>query len=466
MKLKVIPSPGYSVQLYPRNAKLQPLLAVTLLISLLISISHIEIRRAAAHSHITFTDATRTTAWGPAVHFIADVGWVSGYSGSDCTNSGVNPPCFLPNNGATRGHVSKMVVNAKLTEGITLQNPPVPTFADVPTSHIFYREIETMYYYGWISGYTNPICSQWGVGSPCFLPSNTTTRGQFSKIIVNAMNPIRARITPPTPTFSDVPYGSTFYTFVETAWSYFIILDRGGGYSNTNPVFRVNESIARGDVAVALFHTTPVELNFGHNSRYAGSNNWDGPNTNCSPTAGGGQATFLPGVELGYSTDYGGYAKFRPMGREVLFDSDADNYHACNTTYKLAIVFHAQDSFGSGTGCQDGTYTDAFSSLPRPTGLQIKNACVQWWGSDYSEARIYTSVPQNLLSNSAQYFGTIDWSPNDWWAVSDGQLNIDNYQLDGGLNALYNDNMQKVCYTKGSASTSRTGVKYGVFPCP
>ena len=409
-------------------------------------------------SHISFTDVARTGGWGPAIHFVADVGWVSGYNTNPPCTTGI--PCFKPTNSATRGQISKMIVNAT---GVALYNPPTPTFTDVPTTHTFYKEIETMNLYGWASGYnTNPPCT---TGFPCFKPEETTTRGQFSKMLVKSMSNVRAWITPPSPTFTDVPTNHTYYTFVETSWAYFLIMDNGSSYGTYT--FRVGDPIVRGDVAMALFHAKSLELNLGHNSRYAGSNNWDGPNTSCSPTAGGGQPTFLSGVEVGHSTNYGRYTSFRPMGREILFDTDAKNYLACNPTYKLAIVYHANDFFGSGTGCQDGSYaSNAYTSLPPPVGLDIKSACVQFWGPDNSEARIYTSSPANLLANSAQYFATIEWAPNDFGAVNDGQINIDNYQLDASRNKLYNDNMQKFCYTKGSASTGQTGNKFGIFPCP
>ena len=52
---------------------------------------------------------------------------------------------------------------------------------------------------------------------PCFLPGNNVTRGQMAKIDANA-----ARLQPtPIPstqqTFTDVPYGSPFWLYVERA---------------------------------------------------------------------------------------------------------------------------------------------------------------------------------------------------------------------------------------------------------
>ena len=72
----------------------------------------------AAHSHITFSDTSKTSGYGPGVYFIADNGWVSGYTDvpgyTPCANAGRSSPCFLPDYGSTRGQVSKMIVNAKV----------------------------------------------------------------------------------------------------------------------------------------------------------------------------------------------------------------------------------------------------------------------------------------------------------------------------------------------------------------
>ncbi|HET8626971.1 MAG TPA: S-layer homology domain-containing protein, partial [Thermomicrobiales bacterium] len=67
---------------------------------------------------------------------------------------------------------------------------------------------------GIVSGYT---CG--GPGEPCpgayFRPNNDVTRGQLSKIVVNTAG--WATINPPVAHFRDVPVGSVFYPFVETA---------------------------------------------------------------------------------------------------------------------------------------------------------------------------------------------------------------------------------------------------------
>jgi hypothetical protein len=76
------------------------------------------------------------------------------------------------------------------------------------------------------------------------------TRGQFSKVVVNSMAQIRALITPPTATFWDVPYGSTFYTHVETAYAHFAMK------GDANGEFRVSQDIKRGEIAQTLMLAT------------------------------------------------------------------------------------------------------------------------------------------------------------------------------------------------------------------
>ena len=426
-----------------------------------------------------YTDVPTNDKWGPAVYFISDNLWVGGYADDPsnnyypCQNSipSVGSPCFLPNNGATRGHVSKMVVNAKVWEGASLQTPANPTFQDVPYGSTFYSYIETMSYYGWATGYR---CG--GPGEPCvspgnrpyFRPSNPTSRGQFSKMLATSMNQIRLQLNPLVPTFSDVSLGSTFYTYVETVWSHFLILNNG--YAYTTGTFRVYDDISRGDIAMALFQATPLERPFTHNGRYAGSNNWDGPNTNCSANAGGGQSTFLSGVQVGFSTDYGGYNKFVTIGREILFDSDAISFFNCsgNTNYKIAIVFHAFDNPQGSGNCQNGVYTgnagDFFTNLPRPVRAVTKSAC--FFFVDHNESRIITDSPTSLNANSGEYFAQAEWNPSDSQHL--GEINIDNYQLDQNSDKINGrtDNMQKFCYERGNDGTGYTGNRYGVFPCP
>src|SRR5438045_9268828 len=86
-----------------------------------------------------------------------------------------------------------------------------PHFSDVPTDHPFYIYIETAFNMKTISGYADQT----------FRPSANITRGQLCKIVVTAMG--WDPVTPSQPTFTDVLPGSTFYDYVEAAYSHGIV---------------------------------------------------------------------------------------------------------------------------------------------------------------------------------------------------------------------------------------------------
>jgi hypothetical protein len=167
---------------------------------------------------IAFSDVQPTDYFYEAVRYLFCAGVISGYS--DDT--------FRPYNNATRGQMTKIVV---LAFGYPIYTPPTPTFSDVPAAHTFYQYIETAAHEGIVSGYADGT----------FRPGNDVTRGQLSKIVVEAAGwPL---LNPPTPTFTDVPVGSAFYQYVETAFEHAII----SGYSDGT--FRPFNNATRGQIS-------------------------------------------------------------------------------------------------------------------------------------------------------------------------------------------------------------------------
>jgi hypothetical protein len=167
---------------------------------------------------ITFTDVLPTDFFYEAVRYLYCNGVISGYSDNT----------FRPYANTTRGQLTKIVV---IGFGLPLYTPPTPTFTDVPTTHTFYQYIETAAFEGLVSGYADGT----------FRPQNDVTRGQLSKIVVEAAGwPL---VNPPTPTFTDVPTGHTFYEYVETAF------DRGiiSGYADGT--FRPGNNATRGQIS-------------------------------------------------------------------------------------------------------------------------------------------------------------------------------------------------------------------------
>ncbi|MFL5732805.1 MAG: S-layer homology domain-containing protein, partial [Chloroflexia bacterium] len=169
-----------------------------------------------------FSDVQTSDYFYTAVTYLASRGVISGYL--DGT--------FRPYNNATRGQLCKIAV---LAEGWPLYTPPAPTFTDVPRDQAFYQYVETAYQRGIISGYADHT----------FRPGNNVTRGQLSKIIVNARG--WAQYAPTTPTFRDVPAAQAFYPYIETAYRHAIIsgYDCGAGCLE----FRPSNNATRGQIS-------------------------------------------------------------------------------------------------------------------------------------------------------------------------------------------------------------------------
>ncbi len=85
---------------------------------------------------------------------------------------------------------------------------PGQTFADVPPSHPFYREIEELHTLGITNG-----CGTDGGGRPIFCPDQPVTRRDMAVFVVRALGlpPLDA----PSPTFADVPASMFGYGQVE-----------------------------------------------------------------------------------------------------------------------------------------------------------------------------------------------------------------------------------------------------------
>jgi peptide/nickel transport system substrate-binding protein len=76
------------------------------------------------------------------------------------------------------------------------------------------------------------------------------TRGQLTKIVVNAGIQAHgwALQTPPVASFADVPVGSTFYPFIETAVCHGLL----GGYADGT--FRPANPATRGQISKIVYY--------------------------------------------------------------------------------------------------------------------------------------------------------------------------------------------------------------------
>lgn len=169
-----------------------------------------------------FTDVYGTDYFYDAVRYLYCEGAISGYS--DGT--------FRPYNNTTRGQLSKIIV---LAQGWPIDTSGGPHFSDVLPGSAFYDYVETAYNHGIISGYSDGT----------FQPGNNVTRGQLSKIVVLAKS--WTLVNRSAPTFSDVPVGSTFFAYVETAYCHGII----SGYSDGT--FRPGNNATRGQISKIVY---------------------------------------------------------------------------------------------------------------------------------------------------------------------------------------------------------------------
>jgi hypothetical protein len=194
---------------------------------------------------ITFSDVPAGAYFYPAVQYLVAHGAISGYTDPARCPAG-QTPCFNPSATATRAQVMKITLVAA---GIALITPQTATFVDVPTDNVFFSIIETAVAHHIVGGYTDPSRCPNGQ-TPCFLPNNPVTRGQLSAIVAGAFN--WTLIDPPVATFRDVPVGSTFYRFIETAVSKSIL----GGYPCGDGCreFRPGNNALRSQIATIVYN--------------------------------------------------------------------------------------------------------------------------------------------------------------------------------------------------------------------
>ena len=124
----------------------------------------------------------------------------------------------------------------------------VATFTDVPSGNTFYNFIEWMSCHRIASGYSDGT----------FRPGNNSTRGQISKMVVLANNWNQEPPSGQNYTFTDVPPGSTFFSYVETAYG----MGAFSGYPcggtgelcdpQHRPYFRPSAKVTRGQIAKIL----------------------------------------------------------------------------------------------------------------------------------------------------------------------------------------------------------------------
>ena len=209
------------------------------------------------HYAAGYSDVLPGSTFYPYVTCLSTRDIISGYS--DCT--------FRPNNNVTRGQLAKLLANAA---GYVDTIPSTrETFADVPPSNAFWLYVERVSLHSVVNGYSgngtniNPCTgSVEAVGSKYFRWCNTATRGQITKIVSNAAG-LQDSIPTSVQTFTDVPYASAFWVYVER-----LMLNRPGvmgGYPcgganepcdpQQRPYFRPGNKVTRGQTSKIVANT-------------------------------------------------------------------------------------------------------------------------------------------------------------------------------------------------------------------
>ena len=169
----------------------------------------------------SFSDVAFDSYFYDYVYNLGSAGVINGYSDST----------FRPFNNATRAQLTKMVV---LAQGWAIDTYGGPHFTDVPVDHPFYDYIETALNHHIIVGYDDGT----------FRPYANVTRSQTMKLVVLAEG--WETDTTGGPHFSDVPEGSNFYNYIETAFNHEII----NGYADGT--FRPYADVIRAQIAKVI----------------------------------------------------------------------------------------------------------------------------------------------------------------------------------------------------------------------
>ncbi len=210
---------------------------------------------------LPFTDVHMTDWFYDFAQWMYCHNIIHGYDTNPPCNTGT--PCFKPDDPTTRGQMAKIVT---LAFGFAIDTTGGPHFQDVPVSSTYYDYAETTFNLGLISGYS---CG--GPGERCgpdnkpyFRPNANVTRGQVAKIAVSAAiiaDPAHWTLeNPATNTFEDVPVGSTFFRYVETAASHGIMSGYPCGNSpagrcqpGNKPYFLLNANATRAQISKVIY---------------------------------------------------------------------------------------------------------------------------------------------------------------------------------------------------------------------
>jgi len=155
--------------------------------------------------------------------------------------SGYPGNSFQPNSFTVRGQFAKIAV---LGFGLAGYTPTAPTFGDVAASSVFYPYVEAAYQVGAITGLSAAQCAVLGLAVPCYGPNVVISRVEAAVIVQRISN--YPPFAPTVPSFSDVPGGAFGYAAVEALANRSIIV---GATCGSSICYRPNAAMRRGELS-------------------------------------------------------------------------------------------------------------------------------------------------------------------------------------------------------------------------
>lgn len=160
--------------------------------------------------------------------------WEIGWLVASGVTLGYPDGAYKPNLNITRGAMAAFLY--RLSGNPTFVPPATPSFTDVPTTHLFYTEIEWLADTGITGGFND---GTFGV-------NRAVTRGAMAAFLYRLAG--EPPFTPSaTPSFTDVPTTHLFYTEIEWLADTGITLGQGDGS------FGVDNPVTRGSMAAFLY---------------------------------------------------------------------------------------------------------------------------------------------------------------------------------------------------------------------
>jgi hypothetical protein len=188
-----------------------------------------------APSVLTFTDVPKTHKFVSTIEWAASVGLTSGCGAGK----------FCPDNAVNRGSMAALLYRMA---GKPAWTPPaVSPFADVSTSHQFYREITWLYEQRITRGVT-------ANGVLYYQPDNPVTRGSASAFLYR-MAGSPAWNAPSASPFTDVATSHNFYSTI--TWMAHMKITAGTGNGST---YTPDDPVNRGAMTAFLQRLTNTGL--------------------------------------------------------------------------------------------------------------------------------------------------------------------------------------------------------------